>query len=417
MGRSKPSSLPSLAVAVLSLLISIHIAISFNPISYFTDRIAKDERVIFFPTMASEVVPLRSNNGVGNDSSAINVQAHRPWNVSIHGWIFEPEETSLKRALFISIIMRTLKIPKTEMNDTTNSSPAFFLRNRARSFVVDNQSLKRVHIDIGGTVYRLPRSRKNGHFRATLQLTESELRLAANSGDGLEHLVPYTAKTNNGDRDNRIFQGFIHVVPSTGVSVISDIDDTIKVTDVYKGKKSLLEKTFLQAFQPVPGMAEMYQKWYQADPGRTRFHFVSSSVFQLYEDLEDFRQQHNFPPATFHLKTIRPTKLRKTLKLLTANPLATKRGHIESIISRFPHRKFVLVGDSGEKDPEVYANIAKDYPAQVKAILIRNVSGDTSMLRFQELTSSSLSDTNNITCRYFDDPTELTEYNHFFDVK
>jgi len=54
-----------------------------------------------------------------------------------------------------------------------------------------------------------------------------------------------------------------------------------------------------------------------------------------------------------------------------ASPIHAKRRLITPIMKRFPKRKFILVGDSGEKDPEVYAEFAREYPDQVKAIFIR----------------------------------------------
>jgi phosphatidate phosphatase APP1 len=47
---------------------------------------------------------------------------------------------------------------------------------------------------------------------------------------------------------------------------------------------------------------------------------------------------------------------------------------IEAILDRFPERKFILVGDSGEHDPEVYAALLRQRPEQILKIYIRNVT-------------------------------------------
>lgn len=61
---------------------------------------------------------------------------------------------------------------------------------------------------------------------------------------------------------------------------------------------------------------------------------------------------------------------------LYANPEAYKRRTIEPILKTFPGRKFVLVGDSGEKDPEIYGALARGHPAQIVRIFIRDVTGE-----------------------------------------
>ena len=59
------------------------------------------------------------------------------------------------------------------------------------------------------------------------------------------------------------------------------------------------------------------------------------------------------------------------------NRKRSKRRAIEQIMSDFPGRRFVLVGDSGEKDPEVYASVARRRPDQVATVLIRRVPART----------------------------------------
>lgn len=238
------------------------------------------------------------------------------------------------------------------------------MKRRLRPFLVDNERWKtpriRTNNNSGGqqqqTIIRMPRSKKNGHFREKIILEKT--------GD----VVDYEAILP--DDDDRQFSGKTHILPEKGLSIISDIDDTIKITNV-TDKKAMLSNTFLKEFRDVPGMAKLYSQW--KDEFQASFHFVSSSPWQLYKELATFMVQKGFPePASFHLKSIRVKD--RTLLNLFADPIQTKTKAIRSIIDRFPHRSFVLVGDSGEKDPEVYGQLARAYPLQILKIYIRDVS-------------------------------------------
>jgi phosphatidate phosphatase APP1 len=169
--------------------------------------------------------------------------------------------------------------------------------------------------------------------------------------------------------DERSFSGRIQIVPHDGVSVISDIDDTLKVSEV-ADRGRLLKNTFLHPFVPVPGMAELYRQWHAA--GAT-FHYVSSSPWQLYRPLAELLRSEGFPDGSFHLRSSQfrdPSLLR-----LLVSRKRNKYRIIRAILRVLPQRRFILVGDSGEKDPEIYGLIARKFPAQIERILIRRVSG------------------------------------------
>lgn len=327
----------------------LSVAFSFQNLpSYWNGNIASDERVIFFPALASQV----------NSTH---------WSVPIHGWIFEPEEESNKRAVFLRLLTKALSVKEADQKR--------ILQRRVRPFLVDNQSMKRPKIEFIGdggilTSHRMPFSRKNGHFRSTLVLSTCHLGLSKTStSKHVDYLISYfQAKIS--DYDSRSFRASVHLVPPTGVSIISDIDDTIKLTNVLD-KKDFLQNTFIKEFKAVPDMAKTFKQW-RRQYKNCAFHFVSASPYQLYEELNDFTTKAGFPPASFHLKTIRPKD--KTILQLFADPLVYKRNQIKLILREFPSRTFILVGDSGEKDPEVYASIYKDYSSQIRAIYIRNVN-------------------------------------------
>jgi hypothetical protein len=316
--------------------------------SYFTGKIAPTERVIFFPTAASQ----------WNSTH---------WHVPIHGWIFEPEENSKKRAVFRSLLRRALKVQ-------SGTLEKYILDRRIKPFVVGNERWKRPRINLNGKEYSMNWSGKNGHFQTLLILPHSDLFNGQESVDN--HIRPLTYFATSSD-NTRKHEGTVHLVPPKGITILSDIDDTIKITNVMN-KKEMLRNTFMREFQPVPGMAEIYSEWCSSQSGENHdhsihLHFLSSSMYQLYEDLETFRSDAGFPPATYSLKTVRPKNARQTVQILLEDALEFKGRALTKVLKAFPRRHFVLVGDTGEKDPQVYASIAKDYPFQILGIYLRSV--------------------------------------------
>ena len=331
---------------------------------YFTGRICRDENVIFFPTMAYEV----------NETH---------WEVPVHGWIFEPELDDAKRRAFLSVLRKALKV------DSDNA----FLKRRVQPFLVDNERWKRPQISMLGETYRPRLSGKNGHFHTSVTVSK----------ESTKHLKDGILTVESVAKDGRKFRGEAHLIPATGLSVISDIDDTIKITNV-TDKKSMLRSTFLEDFREVPGMSDVYQRWQREHDAK--FHFVSSSPYQLYSDLESFRKRAQFPAATYHLKTIRPKD--KSVLNLFADPFKTKTQAISAILEQFPNRDYILVGDSGEKDPEVYGHIARSFPRQIRQICIRNVLPEEDIsararLAFEGIDAEKW--------KFFDHASELLEVN------
>jgi phosphatidate phosphatase APP1 len=76
----------------------------------------------------------------------------------------------------------------------------------------------------------------------------------------------------------------------------------------------------------------------------------------------------------FRLELFEPWGIDLTLFNLFKNPTKYKVSTITNIISNFPSRKFILVGDSSEKDPEIYGIITRMHPEKILCAIIRNVS-------------------------------------------
>lgn len=302
--------------------------------------IRSDERVVFFQTAAS-----LSADG-------------EHWSVPVHLWVFEPTENE-------RIQQQLLKQLNSAAGTVLTAKSREIFDGRIRGFLVDNERGKNIGIRIAGTEHVLDDTQADGHFAGMVDVPAARARQHARNGWlTVSAIVP-------ADSTQR-FTGQVQLVEPEGVTVISDIDDTVKVSEVTDRKK-LLVNTFLKPFRAADGMPALYRQW--SESGAV-FCFVSSSPWQLYPPLLNWMKAEQFPPATFELQRVR-FKDSSLLKLF-GNPQESKLQRIEPILKRFPRRKFVLVGDSGEKDPEVYAELSRRFPAQVKAVLIRNVTGEES---------------------------------------
>ena len=171
----------------------------------------------------------------------------------------------------------------------------------------------------------------------------------------------------------------VRLIEPEGRSVVSDIDDTIKVSEIPAGALVVLRNTFLREYVLTDGMLARYKGF-----GDLSFHYVSGSPWQLFEALHTFLiEEAGFPEGTFHMKNLRKNLLdlpafAHDLRNVIAGKAYTKEQKIEQIsalMNTLPKRTFILVGDSGEFDPEVFTHLKGAYPAQVEKIIIRDVVG------------------------------------------
>jgi phosphatidate phosphatase APP1 len=162
----------------------------------------------------------------------------------------------------------------------------------------------------------------------------------------------------------------VQLLEHEGVSIISDVDDTLKHSNV-PDRRDLFRNTFVRDFVAIPGMPELYQAC--AERG-TAFHYVSASPWQLYEPLAEFWRDQGYPQGSVHLKRFRLRETARKLRKMSPQK-AHKRAAIEPILAAYPHRQFLLVGDSGEQDPDIYADFLRERPQQVAHVWIRSIRG------------------------------------------
>jgi len=292
------------------------------------------------------------------------------WRATVAGMITRPlPARSHRRTLAIGVLKRLLEL------DESHLESAVFQR-RAEAFLFQRVAGERVRITLGGREIDVGQSDRVGHFQRAIDLEEDDVadlvpRSAGGDGRWLRYdaVPPSADDRGDGQPEAAAASGAIQFIDEAGTSVISDIDDTVKVTNV-ANRRELLVNTLVREFLAVPGMAGVYGRWREAGAA---FHYVSSSPWQLAACLGGFLRDAGLPPGSMHLKLFRLKDSTPLGRLPSRKRL--KRRVIEQIMADFPHRKFVLVGDSGERDPEVYAAVARRSPEQVAGIAIRQVAG------------------------------------------
>lgn len=323
-----------------TLLISLLLASFAGPVrADVHSDLASDEVIVFFRT------------------SAWLDTARGEWHVPIHGWVYEPEDSTVRKALFAAILDAQYDLPVSEQTQAN-------FDRRINLMIADNERDKQIVVSLAGRTFSLPESGVDGHFETTVVLPVETVEEHA-IGDRLPLQAVLAADAA------RSFVGEALLLQPGGWGVISDIDDTVKVSNI-NDRRGLLESTFLKDFAAVPGMAKLYAAWTAQGAS---LHFVSSSPWQLYSPLDEFLLANGFPAAALVLKSVRFRD--KTLFNLFKKGTETKPAVIKEILGRYPERQFVLVGDSGEHDPEVYSRLMREHPQQILRVYIRNVSNSS----------------------------------------
>jgi len=323
-------------------LISAGLAMSHVSIAH--GQIDADERVVVFDTVASWD----------------GAEGH--WSIDLHAWVFEPHDAT--KALATVLVALDL----VDVNYSTNEEA--ILNTRARGFVVDNERGKTILLTIGNHNVKVGETEPNGHVRKSITLDGDTISYAVADANSPMRRARVSVADSNAD--GRHMSGWVYCLAETGVSVISDIDDTIKITNV-GDREAMLRSTFLKKFEPVEGMSDVYRRW--RAQGADAFHYLSASPWQLYEPLRAFIAEQKFPEGNMYLRPFRWTD--EKFLTLFESPKKHKTDAINALIDRFSRRKFILVGDSTEKDAEVYGEMYRKHPDQIAAILIRRVPSDS----------------------------------------
>lgn len=288
------------------------------------------------------------------------------WRAVVQGRVYDLSRIPISTRILLKGLKRALKATDAELAGD-------LFRQRIQGFTAKPIRGRRIRVELSGHLFTLRRkSKRNGAFLSIVKIPNQLLPQEIESDTSPTHSLPI--RLYGGDRKSELngnealTASTIYLIPRRGVSVISDIDDTIKATDV-SSRHSMLANTFLKPFTAIEGMSDLYRQWQAAG---AVFHYVSSSPWQLFQPLSDLCQLSQFPAGSMHLRYFRIRD--EMFKRWRPSRRKGKTAIIAGLIKKLPERRFVLVGDSGERDAEIYRFLARRFPQQVTAILIRQLA-------------------------------------------
>ncbi|KAI1135753.1 hypothetical protein F5Y05DRAFT_159553 [Hypoxylon sp. FL0543] len=185
--------------------------------------------------------------------------------------------------------------------------------------------------------------------------------MAGNATSSIQALNMYANGTDTGNAT-------AYLVPPTGFTVISDIDDILRVTKIYDPKEGLLN-SFARAFTPWMNMPEIYANWSATIPD-FHFHYLTTTPEQVTRNYMEFIYK-TYPLGSFDTRPLNFSDVSATLSI--------RKALLDKIFQTFPQRKLVLVADTSNSDVmKDYPQLVRDYPGQVQCIFLRNTTATDS---------------------------------------
>ncbi|RNC84229.1 MAG: DUF2183 domain-containing protein [Winogradskyella sp.] len=276
--------------------------------------------------------------------------------LSLRGRALEDEDIDLSKKKWTSLLVNTWK--------------------RFETDEIRNTALK---VECSGELIDL-KTDAEGYYQYN---SETQLKLPSNEQGWLDYNVKYeTQLLKRQIQQDNCFSGQM-LIPSTTANfgVISDIDDTILHTGVTSRLKwKVIVNTFFKTplkRKALEGTAKFYELLHN---GKNPIFYVSNSPWNLYRYLELFLKTNHFPKGPILLRDLR-TPFDKTPKL----ELAHKYNEVYNILETYPDLNFILIGDCGEKDADIYLDVVEKYPNRILAIYLRSVNHKKRMKRIQNL--------------------------------
>ncbi|MFC5790319.1 DUF2183 domain-containing protein [Agromyces tardus] len=221
-----------------------------------------------------------------------------------------------------------------------------------------------------------------GDVPVTIEVAGQRIEVLADRGGVVDTKIPvqlepgWTEATLRADGSETVTAPIWVVGPDVDFGIISDIDDTVMVTALPRPFVAAWNTFVLDehARNPTPGMAVLYERLVRAHPGAPVI-YLSTGAWNVAPTLNRFLSRNLYPVGPILLTDWGPTHDR-----LFRSGRAHKIENLRRLAEEFPGIRWLLIGDDGQHDEELYASFAVAHPDQVAAIAIRELSAGEAVL-------------------------------------
>jgi hypothetical protein len=155
-----------------------------------------------------------------------------------------------------------------------------------------------------------------------------------------------------------------YLIPTTGLTIVSDIDDILRITKIYEPAEGLMN-SFARPFVPWMNMPDIYANWSRSIPD-FHYHYLTTTPEQITRNYMDFIFK-TYPGGSFDTRPLNFSDVSATLSI--------RKFLLEKIFQTYPERKFILIADTSNSDVmKDYPAMVDEFPDQVQCIFLRNTS-------------------------------------------
>ncbi len=217
---------------------------------------------------------------------------------------------------------------------------------------------------IAGNLSRISKTDNKGYFKVEFNNSALQTGIANISAKLITNKYKYEAPKE---------ELIIDKYDSNKVGIISDFDDTVKYTGADK-TISMIKKILVGNYKTdkaIPGVSALYKGILKSElsTGFDCVHYVTGSPTALYTRIQNFLKLNGFPQGSMALKSS-GSRLEPT----ASDTYTYKVAKIRPMLNAYPNKKFVLFGDTTQKDTEVYLRIKQEFPDNIIGIYINNAT-------------------------------------------
>ncbi|KAJ5464344.1 uncharacterized protein N7458_000030 [Penicillium daleae] len=348
-----------------------------------------------FPTgdAVASSLGLKSSDLAPLPTNVLNVDPYANWtnsgwNVRFHGNVYKQPNTSISDlntlANVFLIDTKITDLPESEQDQARNLTAEIFVVQQP------NVAVNAIHLEPaasqgssgqpggGGSSnttggwqnVTLPyNTTAEGDFDAFVPIASNGLT-AGNETSAIQRLNTYVDGASIGNAT-------AYLVPPTGLTVVSDIDDILRITKIYEPKQGLLN-SFAKPFTPWENMPDIYRNWSTSLPNM-HFHYLTTTPEQITRNYMQFIYS-TYPGGSFDTRPLNFSDVSATLSI--------RKFLLQKIFETFPDRKFILIADTSNSDiMRDYPEMVTEFPEQVQCIFLRNASATDSGDKFPYDTS------------------------------